>query len=336
MVVMADEEEDDVAGGNRARWASRTEYLLQSVSMAIGLGNVWRFPKMVYDNGGAAFLIPYLLAALTLGLPLVIMEAGVGQRFQGGIVSVFSQISPRLRGIGFASMVAATIVSSYYVVIITWAWFYFFKSFTNQLPWSQKAMGMTDAIEQAMDQSSAEIYWDTKALKHVPLAAGGGQGGWDDINFSMLGLLFFSWFVIFLCIHRGIESSSKVAYFTALFPYLILTIFFFRGVTLPGEQYAPPRAALTPAPSSRCTHASGASIGLKFYLVCDSFLCTYAHAFGCHPLVLGFTALAHLGAHYISRTLDSRAPNHRLIISALSIPSKRQQQSVYAGLSAYS
>ena len=67
---------------NRDRWASRPAFIMAAIGSAIGLGNLWRFPMVTYENGGGAFLIPYIVALLTAGIPLMILEYALGQRFQ--------------------------------------------------------------------------------------------------------------------------------------------------------------------------------------------------------------------------------------------------------------
>ncbi|MBV1737073.1 MAG: hypothetical protein KMY53_02825 [Desulfarculus sp.] len=66
----------------REQWNSRTGFVLAAVGSAVGLGNIWRFPYMAYENGGGAFLIPYFFAMLTAGVPFLIMEFALGHRYK--------------------------------------------------------------------------------------------------------------------------------------------------------------------------------------------------------------------------------------------------------------
>ena len=78
----------------RGHWGSRVEFLLSCVGYSVGLGNVWRFPFLAYENGGGAFLIPYGLMLALEGLPLFYMELALGQRMQKGSIKVWSDIRP--------------------------------------------------------------------------------------------------------------------------------------------------------------------------------------------------------------------------------------------------
>ncbi|MHC4521386.1 MAG: sodium-dependent transporter, partial [Planctomycetota bacterium] len=64
----------------RQQWHSRTAFIMAAVGSAVGLGNVWRFPHVAYSNGGGAFLIPYFVALFTAGIPMLVLEMGLGQR----------------------------------------------------------------------------------------------------------------------------------------------------------------------------------------------------------------------------------------------------------------
>ena len=67
----------------RENWTSRSGFIIAAVGSAVGLGNIWRFPYVAYENGGGAFLIPYLLALITAGLPLLFFDYAVGPRSTG-------------------------------------------------------------------------------------------------------------------------------------------------------------------------------------------------------------------------------------------------------------
>ena len=74
----------------RERWDNRTAFILASIGSAVGLGNVWRFPYICYENGGGAFLIPYFVALFTAGIPILILEFSLGSKFCKGAPGSFS------------------------------------------------------------------------------------------------------------------------------------------------------------------------------------------------------------------------------------------------------
>jgi hypothetical protein len=79
----------------RSRWSSRTVFVMAAIGSAVGLGNVWRFPYLTYKFGGGAFLIPYLACLFLLGIPLLMVEFAIGQRFQRGPVGTFASLHRR-------------------------------------------------------------------------------------------------------------------------------------------------------------------------------------------------------------------------------------------------
>jgi NSS family neurotransmitter:Na+ symporter len=76
----------------REQWKSQLGFLFAAVGSAIGLGNIWRFSYMAYDNGGGAFLIPYVIALLTAGIPLLILEFGIGHERIGSAPLAYAKI----------------------------------------------------------------------------------------------------------------------------------------------------------------------------------------------------------------------------------------------------
>ncbi|KAK3084772.1 hypothetical protein FSP39_018601 [Pinctada imbricata] len=119
----------------REKWDKKIEFLLAVVGFAVDLGNVWRFPYVCFQNGGGAFLVPYLVMYIFGGLPLFFMELALGQYQRCGCLTVWRRICPGLKGIGLAIIVIACFVSWYYNVIIAWSVYYFFSVFRSDVPW---------------------------------------------------------------------------------------------------------------------------------------------------------------------------------------------------------
>ena len=90
-------EEDEL---ERQQWSNPIEFLLSCIAMSVGLGNVWRFPFTAYENGGGAFLIPYLLVLILIGRPLYFLELSMGQFSNKSSVKVWDMV-PFFRGIIF-------------------------------------------------------------------------------------------------------------------------------------------------------------------------------------------------------------------------------------------
>ncbi len=125
------------ASGSGEQWSSRLGFLLAAVGFAVGMGNIWRFPYQLGENGGSAFLIIYLACALGIGLPLLITEVTMGRR--GGasasqsVVNVASESSRSSKWglIGTLGIFCAFIILSYYTVLSGWTLDYFVKAATG-------------------------------------------------------------------------------------------------------------------------------------------------------------------------------------------------------------
>lgn len=83
---------------NRAQWGNGLEFLMSCIAMSVGLGNIWRFPFTAYENGGGAFLIPYIIVLLIIGRPLYYMEMSLGQFSSRGNVKMFESFTPAIKG----------------------------------------------------------------------------------------------------------------------------------------------------------------------------------------------------------------------------------------------
>ncbi|KAM7315841.1 sodium and chloride-dependent glycine transporter 2-like [Ixodes scapularis] len=120
----------------RERFASSRQFLCSCLSYTVGLGNLWRFPYVCYKNGGAAFLVPYILVTMLIGRPVYFLELLLGQFSGHGPLGAF-RLSPMFQGNAFAMMWAAFVISIYYQMVVTYAIIYFFASFRNPLPWNE-------------------------------------------------------------------------------------------------------------------------------------------------------------------------------------------------------
>ncbi|VDH94761.1 solute carrier family 6 (neurotransmitter transporter, amino acid) member 5/7/9/14 [Mytilus galloprovincialis] len=128
------ESTDDSGNSHRGNWSSRLDFVLSCLGYVVGLGNVWRFPYLVYRNGGGAFFIPYIIMLVTCGIPLVFMELAFGQYASLGPVTVWRSV-PLFKGIGMAMVLSSFVVSIYYNMVNAWAVHYLFSSMTATLPW---------------------------------------------------------------------------------------------------------------------------------------------------------------------------------------------------------
>ncbi|XP_077495726.1 sodium-dependent proline transporter-like [Amblyomma americanum] len=120
---------------DRERWGNKIEFVLACVGLSVGLGNIWRFPYVVYENGGAAFLIPYVTIVAAIGRPMYYMELVLGQFSSSGSVKAFESM-PLAQGVGLCMPYACFGISIYYNVILAYALLYAYYSCFKVLPWS--------------------------------------------------------------------------------------------------------------------------------------------------------------------------------------------------------
>ncbi|XP_053562815.1 LOW QUALITY PROTEIN: sodium-dependent neutral amino acid transporter SLC6A17 [Bombina bombina] len=219
---------------DRPAWNSKLQYILAQIGYSVGLGNVWRFPYLCQKNGGGAYMVPYLILLILIGVPLFFLELAVGQRIRRGSIGVWNYICPRLGGIGYASCLVCFFVGLYYNVIIGWSIFYFFKSFQYPLPWNECPVltnGSFSVVVSECDKSSATTYfWYREALDISDSINHGG-----GLNWRMTLCLLAAWTMVCLAMIKGIQSSGKVMYFSSLFPYVVLVCFLVRGLLLRGS-----------------------------------------------------------------------------------------------------
>lgn len=108
---------------------------MSCISMSVGLGNVWRFPFIAYENGGGAFLIPYICVLLFIGKPMYYLEMILGQFSSKSSIEVWC-ICPLLRGVGIGQMFGTISIITYYSSLLALTLYYFGVSFQSVLPWA--------------------------------------------------------------------------------------------------------------------------------------------------------------------------------------------------------
>jgi len=205
------------AGPARDQWGTKIGFILAAMGSAIGLGNIWRFPYVVYENGGGAFLIPYFIAIATAALPILIAEYTLGHRYRNAAPYTFRAIHHRFEPLGWFQATISFFIATYYMVILGWCLSYLYYSFGSQ--WGDDTAGFFIG-------------------EYLATSDGGEPTGFWDIGGLQLKVLLavlIAWALVFTIlirgVTRGIELTAKV-----LMPTLIvmLVIIVIRAVTLEG------------------------------------------------------------------------------------------------------
>jgi len=196
----------------REQWGSRAGFILAAVGSAIGLGNIWRFPYMAYENGGGAFLIPYIFALLTAGIPFMIMEFGMGHKYRGSAPKVFRALGEKWEFLGWMQVFVAFVISVYYVAVIGWTINY--TGFAFNQAWGADPKGF--------------FFGEYLGLTGSPFELGG-------IRWSIFAACSLAWGVTWLAItsgvRAGIERACKVLIPTL---FVLVLVLIARVVNLPG------------------------------------------------------------------------------------------------------
>lgn len=198
----------------REQWGSRTGFVLAAVGSAIGLGNIWRFPYMAYENGGGAFFIPYLFAMLTAGIPFMILEFTMGHKFRGAAPKTLSKINSKFEWLGWFQVMIAAVIGVYYIAIIGWAISYVGLAVNQGWGTDPNAYFFGEYLQLGSDNSPSKlgsIQWHIA----IPMIVAWG------ITFS----------AIFSGIKGGIERAGKI-----MMPVLFIMVIALIGrmIFLPG------------------------------------------------------------------------------------------------------
>jgi NSS family neurotransmitter:Na+ symporter len=191
---------------NRDAFASTLGAFAATVGSAIGLGNIWKFPYLTGSNGGAAFVLTYLLAVAFVGLPVMVVEHVIGRRTRLNAVHAYGSVRPHQKfwaGIGWAGMVAAVLIMAFYTDVAGWVFAYVFKSFGALVAGSSLTPGIFGTL---------------------------ASGTWEPICWQIV-VLVVTTVIIATGVSKGIEKVTKT-----LMPllFLLLVVCDIRALTLPG------------------------------------------------------------------------------------------------------
>lgn len=196
----------------RDQWLTRSGFVLAAVGSAVGLGNIWRFPAVAYENGGGAFFLPYLFALLTAGIPLLILEFTLGSKYRGSAPLTLSRLTKKAEWVGWWQILVSFIIASYYSVIIAWALSY-----------------AVFAFNQNWGENPSDFFINNYA--EFGLVSPGQTGVLVSSVFIPLIIVWAGVFVILFRGAKGIEKANKF-----FIPALVVMFFIIvlRAVTLDG------------------------------------------------------------------------------------------------------
>jgi len=210
---------------HRAQWKTQLGFLMAAIGSAIGLGSIWRFAYVCYEHGGSAYLIPYTVALVTAGIPLMILEYGIGHRMRGSAPMAFAKIDPRWEWLGWWTVIFVMFgIVLYYAVVIAWCVSFFVFALT--LAWGvdpnafffQQFLGMT---------AGPHVVGDVR----LPILA------------SLVVVWLLNWVIVFFGVERGVERANKI--FMPLL-FLLTGLLVVWTMMLPGAQDGIARYLLRP------------------------------------------------------------------------------------------
>ena len=193
-------------------WNSQLAFIMAMIGSAIGLGNIWRYPYVLYSNGGGAFFLPYLISIVCMALPYLFLEYAAGYNFKTSLPNMFKRVQSKFEVVGWFICLVPFLILTYYIVIIAWDLIYFLLSFYHG--WG----------------ANPDLFF-TETLLHSTSSV----SGFGDIILPILGSLIVLWLIIWFISHKdlndGIGKYSKV-----LIPSLmiIMAVVVIIAVSLPG------------------------------------------------------------------------------------------------------
>ena len=210
-------------------WDSNIAFVLAMIGSAVGLGNIWRFPNVLYSNGGGSFMIPYIVSLFILGISFVLVEYAVGFKFKTSLSKIFFTIKSRLEPIAWFIILVVFLITTYYVCVVAWDLIYVALSLT-------KAWG-----------ANPDLFFTVSVL-HASDSLSGITAIVPWVSISVFLVWLSSWAIVQKDLNEGIGKVSKI-----LLPVLVVIVIVIVAfsLTLPGASigytqiFTPDWSALT-------------------------------------------------------------------------------------------
>ena len=198
-----------MSGKTKNEWNSNIAFIMAMIGSAVGLGNIWRFPNVLYSNGGGSFMIPYIVSLFLLGISFVLVEYAVGYKFKLSLAQILYAIREKLEPVAWFILLVVFLITTYYVCVVGWDVIYVILSFTKA--WgSNPDVFFSNSVLQASDS----------IFTIVPMVLA-----------SIFAVWFIAWFIIKRDLNDGIGKVSQI-----LLPLLciIVVVIVVVSLTLPG------------------------------------------------------------------------------------------------------
>ncbi|KSU67289.1 sodium-dependent transporter [Arthrobacter sp. NIO-1057] len=204
-----------LASEKRETFSSRKLFILSAVGSAVGLGNIWRFPYVAYENGGGAFLIPYLVAILCAGIPLLFLDYSIGHRYRGSAPLAYRRANRKTEMLGWWQVLICFVIAIYYAAIVAWAAMYCWFSITKA--WESNPEGASGFFMQDFLKVSDDV----------------------NVSFDFVGRIFVPMLIVWLItmiimvagVNKGISRANAVFMPLLIVMFMILVV---QSVFLPG------------------------------------------------------------------------------------------------------
>lgn len=196
----------------QVKWNSNLSFLLAMIGSAVGLGNIWRFPYVAYNNGGGAFLIPYIISILLMGIPLLFVEYGAGYKFKSGISRIAHQINEKYEYLGWFIQVSPFFILTYYVCVVAWDLLYVPTSFVK---------GWGDNPDNFFNNILLESIGTPDGLFHIAIY----------VLIALLIIWVIIWFISHRNLNDGVGKANRIL--TPLL-FIMMAIIVIFALTLPG------------------------------------------------------------------------------------------------------